>query len=114
MDLIKKIESEALKADLPVFGAGDNVTVHYKIKEGNKERIQPFQGTVIQRRGSGSTETFTVRKISSGFGVERIFPINSPLIEKIVVNRRGKVRRARLFYLRGLTGKKARIKEKRV
>ncbi len=114
MDLVKKLESTIIKADLPEFAAGDNVTVHYKIKEGNKERIQPFQGTVIQRRGNGSTETFTVRKMSSGIGVERIFPVNSPLIEKIVVNRRGKVRRARIFYLRDRTGKKARIKEKRV
>ena len=114
MDLVKKLESTIIKADLPEFAAGDNVTVHYKIKEGNKERIQPFQGTVIQRRGNGSTETFTVRKMSSGIGVERIFPVNSPLVEKIVVNRRGKVRRARIFYLRDRTGKKARIKEKRV
>ena len=114
MDLVKKLESTIINSDLPEFGAGDNVTVHYKIKEGNKERIQPFQGTVIQRRGNGSTETFTVRKISSGVGVERVFPINSPLIEKIVVNRRGKVRRARIFYLRERTGKKARIKERRV
>ncbi len=114
MDLIKKLESTIIKADLPEFAAGDNVTVHYKIREGNKERIQPFQGTVLQRRGSGSTETFTIRKISSGIGVERIFPVNSPLVEKIFVNRRGKVRRARIFYLRDRTGKKARIKEKRV
>ncbi|MBO6517468.1 MAG: 50S ribosomal protein L19 [Bacteroidia bacterium] len=114
MDLVKKLESTFIKADLPEFAAGDNVTVHYKIKEGNKERIQPFQGTVLQRRGSGATETFTVRKISSGIGVERIFPVNSPLVEKIVVNRRGKVRRARIFYLRQRTGKKARIKERRV
>lgn len=114
MDLVKQLESTIIKSDLPEFGSGDNVTVHYKIKEGNKERIQPFQGTVIQRRGNGSTETFTVRKISSGVGVERVFPVNSPLIEKIVVNRRGKVRRARIFYLRERTGKKARIKERRV
>ena len=114
MDFIKKIEASQLTAETPEFNAGDNVTVYYKIKEGNKERIQPFQGTVIQRRGAGSTDTFTVRKISSGIGVERIFPLHSPLIDHVTVNRRGKVRRARIFYLRQLTGKKARIKEKRV
>lgn len=114
MDLIKKLEQATLRADLPDFAAGDNVTVYYKIKEGNKERIQPYQGTVIQRRGNGATETFTVRKISNGVGVERIFPSHSPLIDKVEINRRGKVRRARIFYLRDRTGKKARIKEKRV
>ena len=114
MDLIKKIENAQLRTDLPEFGSGDTIVVHYKIKEGSKERIQPFQGTVIQRRNSKGTETFTVRKMSSGVGVERIFPTNSPLVEKIDVLRRGKVRRARIFYLRELTGKKARIKEKRV
>jgi large subunit ribosomal protein L19 len=114
MDFIRKIELSNLNQDLPAFAAGDNVTVYYKIKEGNKERIQPFQGTVIQRRGNGSTETFTIRKISNGIGVERIFPSHSPLIDKIEINRRGKVRRARIFYLRERTGKKARIKEKRV
>ncbi len=101
------------KREWPAFKAGDNVTVHYKIKEGNKERIQPFQGVVIQRRGSGVTETFTVRKISGNTGVERIFPVHSPFIEKIVLNRRGLVRRARIFYLRKLRGKRARIKERR-
>lgn len=101
------------KKEWPAFQAGDNVTVHYKIKEGNKERIQPFQGVVIQRRGHGATEMFTVRKISGNVGVERIFPVNSPFIEKIVLNRRGLVRRARIFYLRKLRGKKARIKERR-
>jgi len=114
MDFIRKIEQGTLNQDLPVFGAGDSITVYYKIKEGNKERIQPFQGTVLQLRGNGSTETFTVRKISNGIGVERIFPLHSPLIDKIEINRRGKVRRARIFYLRERTGKKARIKEKRV
>lgn len=113
MELIKKIEAEYLKTDLPEFKAGDRVTVHYRIREGNKERIQLFQGDVIQRRNSGVSETFTVRKISNGTGVERVFPTHSPNIEKVVVNRRGKVRRARIFYLRELTGKKARIKEKR-
>jgi len=96
----------------PAFKAGDTVTVQYKIKEGNKERIQSFQGVVIQRKNSGVRETFTVRKISGGIGVERIFPIYSPFIDEIIVNKRGVVRRARIFYYRGLTGKKARIKEK--
>lgn len=98
---------------MPEFGAGDTVNVHVKIKEGNKERIQQFQGTVIQRKNSGTNgETFTVRKISGGIGVERIFPLLSPNLDKIEVLRRGKVRRARLFYLRGRQGKAARIKEK--
>ena len=115
MDLIKVVEAEyASKNEHPGFRAGDTVTVHYRIKEGNKERIQQFQGTVIQRRNSGMAETFTVRKISNGIGVERIFPIQSPFIEKIEVNKRGKVRRARLFYLRERKGKAARIKERRV
>ncbi len=113
MDLVKHIEASQVRTDLPEFGSGDNVSVHYKIKEGNKERIQVFQGTVLQRRNSGLDETFTVRKMSSGVGVERIFPLNSPNIDKVVVNRRGKVRRARVFYLRERTGKSARIKEKR-
>ncbi len=97
----------------PAFKAGDTITVSYKIKEGNKERIQQFQGVVLQRSGSGTTATFTVRKMSSNIGVERIFPVNSPFIEKVEVNKRGVVRRARIFYLRNLTGKKARIKERR-
>lgn len=108
------VQGLAEKKEWPAFQAGDNVTVHYLIREGNKERIQPFQGVVIQRRGQGATETFTVRKISGNTGVERIFPVNSPFIEKIVVNRRGVVRRARIFYLRKLRGKRARIKERRV
>jgi large subunit ribosomal protein L19 len=114
MDFIKEI-SEKLneQAPLPDFGAGDTVTVHYKIKEGAKERIQQFQGVVLQRRGSGTTATFTVRKISGGVGVERIFPAASPFIDKIDINKQGKVRRARIFYLRELKGKAARIKEKR-
>ncbi|HCA83058.1 MAG TPA: 50S ribosomal protein L19 [Flavobacteriales bacterium] len=95
------------------FKAGDTVTVHYKIKEGNKERIQQYQGVVIQRRGAGITETFTVRKMSNNIGVERIFPVNSPFIDKVEVNKSGVVRRARVFYLRDLTGKAARIKEKK-
>lgn len=99
--------------EFPNFRAGDTITVHYKIREGNKERIQLFQGVVIQRRGEGITETFTIRKMSSGIGVERIIPLGSPFIDKIEINKSGKVRRARIFYLRDLTGKAARIKERR-
>ena len=112
--IIRELQRDNLRSDLPEFQAGDTLTVYYKIREGEKERIQPFQGVVLQRRSSGATETFTIRKISGGVGVERIFPVNSPFIDHIVVNKRGKVRRARIFYLRGLTGKKARIKERRV
>ncbi len=101
------------KRDFPVFKAGDTVTVNYRIVEGSKERLQAYQGVVLQRSGSGITETFTVRKISNGIGVERVFPVHSPFIESITVNKHGLVRRARIFYLRGLTGKKARIKEKK-
>jgi large subunit ribosomal protein L19 len=111
--ILKSVTQEFLKNDLPAFKAGDRVTVFYKIKEGNKERIQQFQGDVIQRRNAGVEETFTVRKISNGVGVERIFPIHSPNIDKIEVNRRGKVRRARIFYLRKTIGKASRIKEHR-
>ena len=114
MDLVKFVQSElTTQNELPEFKAGDTITVYYKIKEGEKERIQFFKGTVIQRRGQGTTETFTIRKISNGVGVERIFPVHSPSIDKVEVNKKGMVRRARIFYLRGLTGKKARIKEKR-
>ena len=115
MNVTEQISNEInMKNDVPNFGAGDTITVYYKIREGNKERIQFFKGEVIQRRGkNGSTETFTIRKISSGIGVERIFPINSPLIDKIELNKKGKVRRSRIFYLRNLTGKSARIKEKK-
>jgi large subunit ribosomal protein L19 len=114
MDIVKEISKKLnITPEHPSFSAGDTITVHYKIREGNKERIQQYQGVVIQRRGNGPTETFTVRKISSGIGVERIFPIASPFIDKIEVNKRGKVRRARIFYLRGRMGKAARIKEKR-
>lgn len=114
MDLIKVVENEfAVKKEFPEFKAGDTITVHYKIKEGTKERIQNYRGVVLQRKGSGQNETFTVRKISGGVGVERIFPVHSPFIEEIEINKRGRVRRARIFYLRNLTGKKARIKEKR-
>ena len=111
--IVNSISQEFLRKDLPDFKAGDRITVHYKIKEGNKERIQQYQGDVIQRRNSGIDETFTVRKISNGVGVERIFPFNSPFIDKIDINRRGKVRRARIFYLRDQIGKAARIKELR-
>lgn len=114
MDRIKQLEKEiAPVKQLPDFKAGDTITVHYKIVEGSKERIQQYQGVVIQRKGSGSTATFTVRKISNNIGVERIFPVASPFIDKIDVNKRGAVRRARIFYLRGLRGKSARITEKR-
>jgi large subunit ribosomal protein L19 len=106
-------EQLANKPKLPVFKAGDTVTVHYKIKEGEKERIQQFQGVVIQRKGVAATESFTVRKISNGVGVERIFPVTSPYIDKIDVNKVGIVRRARIFYMRELTGKSARIAEKK-
>ena len=115
MDLMKVAE-EAFKSgiEMPEFSAGDTISVHYKIKEGNKERVQVFRGTVIQIKGSGKNKRFTVRKISNNVGIERIFPIDSPFIEKIDVNRKGKVRRKRIYYFRELTGKKARIKEKRV
>ena len=114
-ELIQYVEDHFIeKKDFPKFKAGDTITVHYKIKEGEKERIQQFQGVVLQRSGQGSVETFTVRKVSGTTGVERIFPISSPFIDKIELNKRGAVRRARIFYLRGLKGKKARIKEKRV
>ena len=114
MNVTEQISKEInMKNDIPNFGAGDTITVYYKIREGNKERIQFFKGEVIQRRGSGATETFTIKKISSGIGVERIFPVNSPLIDKIELNKKGKVRRSRIFYLRNLTGKSARIKEKK-
>ena len=113
MDAIKFVENDANEThDIPDFKAGDTIAVSYKIKEGNKERIQVFQGTVIQRRGSGVNETFTVRKVSGGIGVERIFPMSSPFLESIKVNKRGSVRRARIFYMRNRTGKSARIKEK--
>ncbi len=115
MDLLKTAEKEfARDNNFPEFRAGDTITVHYKIREGNKERIQQFRGVVLQRRGSGISETFTVRKLSGNIGVERVFPISSPFIEKIDINKSGHVRRARIFYLRGRTGKKARIQEKRM
>lgn len=112
--LVKFVQDEFVtRKDLPEFGAGDTITVYYEIKEGNKTRTQFFKGVVIQRRGSGTSETFTIRKMSGSIGVERIFPVNLPALQKIEVNKRGKVRRARIYYFRGLTGKKARIKERR-
>lgn len=115
MDLVKFVEEQVVaKATLPTFKAGDTVSVHYTIREGNKERVQVYQGVVIQRNSSNATETFTVRKISNGIGVERIFPVNSPNIAKLEVNNVGKVRRAKIYYIRELTGKAARIKSKRV
>jgi len=114
MNRIKEIEKKLnpLK-ELPNFAAGDTITVSYKIVEGNKERVQEFAGVVIQRKGTAATATFTVRKISGGIGVERIFPVSSPFIESILVTKRGKVRRARIFYLRSLTGKASRIQERK-
>ena len=115
-DLIKLVEAEANEArvNMPDFKAGDTIVVHYKIKEGTKERIQQFQGTVLQRRNPNTNgETFTVRKVSNGIAIERVFPLLSPNIDKIEVLRKGKVRRARLFYLRGRQGKAARIKEQK-
>ncbi|GIV28576.1 MAG: 50S ribosomal protein L19 [Bacteroidia bacterium] len=112
-NLLEEIKKELMyKDNHPEFKAGDTITVHYKIKEGDKERIQNFTGIVIQIKNEAPTRTFTVRKISHGVGVERIFPFNSPYIEKIDVVKRGKVRRARIYYLRELTGKSARIKER--
>ncbi|MCZ2357416.1 MAG: 50S ribosomal protein L19 [Bacteroidia bacterium] len=110
--IIKEINKDALRTDLPSFKSGDTVNVYVKIKEGNKERVQQYRGIVIQRRGIGLTETVTVRKISYGIGVERIFPVHSPIIDSIEVLKRGLVRRARIFYLRKLSGKSARIEEK--
>ncbi len=113
MDVIRMIEQEQVRDDIPEFDAGDTVQVHYTVKEGNRERIQVFAGTVLKRQGGSSRATFTVRRISYGVGVERTFPVNSPKIDKLVVTKRGKVRRARLNYLRTRTGKSARVKEKR-
>ena len=113
MGKIEQLEKENIRLDLPGFSAGDTVKVHVKIKEGEKERIQAFQGVVISKRNGSSHATFTVRKVSYGIGVERIFPIHSPIIDKIEVLTRGRVRRAKIYYLRKLRGKAARIKEKR-
>lgn len=112
-NIIHQIAEEQLRKDLPDFRPGDTLKVHVKVKEGNRERVQVFEGVVIKRRGGGVSETFTVRKISYGVGVERTFPLHTPKIDKIEVARRGKVRRAKLYYLRALRGKAARIKEVR-
>jgi large subunit ribosomal protein L19 len=112
-DLLLDVEKPALRTDVPEFSPGDSVRVHVKVREGEKERIQVFAGVVIARRSGGARETFTVRKISSGIGVERIFPLHSPVIDRIEVERKGAVRRAKLYYLRGRKGKAARIEEKR-
>ena len=113
MEILRQIERESMRLDLPHFAGGDTVKVYVKIKEGEKERIQVFQGVVISRRGGGSNATFTVRKVSYGIGVERIFPLHSPIIDKIEVVSRGRVRRSKIYYLRKLRGKAARIKERR-
>ncbi|WP_295785535.1 MULTISPECIES: 50S ribosomal protein L19 [Veillonella] len=113
MNIINVIEQEQLRADIPAFRAGDTVRVHVKVVEGTRERIQAFEGLVINRQGGSVRETFTVRRIASGVGVERTFPLHSPRLAKIEVMRRGVVRRAKLYYLRNLTGKAARIREKR-
>ena len=113
MNIIEVLEKEQLRTDVPEFRAGDTVKVFVKVVEGTRERIQLFEGVVIARTGGGVRETFTVRRIASGVGVERIFPIHSPRLDKIVVSRRGVVRRAKLYYLRNLTGKAARIRERR-
>jgi large subunit ribosomal protein L19 len=113
MNVIEQLEREQLRDDRPEFGPGDTVRIHYRVVEGGKERIQVFEGTVIHRKEGGPRTTFTVRKISNGVGVERVFPMHSPRVAKIEVTRRGDVRRAKLYYLRGRVGKAARIKEKR-
>ena len=109
-EIIKELEKEQLKAEVPQFATGDTVRVHNRIKEGTRERVQIFEGTVIKIQGGGARTTFTVRKISNGIGVEKTWPIHSPNVEAVAVVRRGKVRRAKLFYLRGLSGKKAKVK----
>ncbi|WP_422485155.1 50S ribosomal protein L19 [Gudongella sp. DL1XJH-153] len=113
MDIIKMLEDEQLRNDLPEFNVGDTVQVHYRVVEGTRERIQVFEGTVLKIQGGGARETFTVRRLSYGVGVERTFPIHSPRIDKLVVTRKGKVRRAKLYYLRDRQGKSAKVKEKR-
>jgi len=113
MDPLDMVVAEQLKTDIPEFQAGDEVAVHFRVIEGDKERVQIFRGLVIQKRGSGINKTFTVRKISSGVGVERVFPLHSPRISKIELTKKGKVRRAKLFYIRRLQGKAARIEERR-
>jgi large subunit ribosomal protein L19 len=112
MDIVKQIENEQLREGLPNFDPGDTLRVNVRIREGEKERIQAFEGVCIARQGGGASETFTVRKVSAGIGVERVFPLHSPMLESIKVMRRGRVRRAKLYYLRGRKGKAARIREK--
>lgn len=112
MEILRQIEQEQLKTDLPEFGAGDSVKVHIRVKEGKRERIQIFEGLVIKRQNGGIRETFTVRKLSFGVGVEKTFPLHSPVIEKIEVTRRGKVRRAKINYIRNRVGKAAKVKER--
>lgn len=112
-DLLREVEQEQLRQDIPQFSPGDTVRVLYRVREGEKERIQAFEGVCLGRRGGGVGETFTIRKISSGVGVERIFPLHAPTVKGVEVIRRGRVRRAKLYYLRGLRGKAARIPEKR-
>lgn len=112
-DIIRAIEEEQMKKDIPAFRPGDTVKVHVKVVEGTRERIQLFEGTVIRRRGSGLSETFTVRKIANGVGVERTWPIHSPRLAKIEITRYGKVRRSRLYYLRSRIGKRAKVKERK-
>lgn len=114
MDKLKLVEQSLINEDIPQFTAGDTVNVHYRVREGEKERIQQYEGIVLSERGSGPNKTFTVRKISSNVGVERVFPLNSPFIAQIEVKKKGKVRRSKLFYLRDLRGKAARIKDKEV
>lgn len=114
-ELVKFVQDEFVtKKEFPKFNAGDTITVYYEIKEGSKTRTQFFKGTVIQVKGTGTSQTFTIRKMSGTIGVERIFPVNLPALQKIEVNKRGSVRRKRIYYFRNLTGKKARIREKRV
>jgi ribosomal protein L19, bacterial type len=110
-ELIRSIEAEQIRTDLPNFNVGDTVKVHVKVKEGNRERVQVFEGTVLKRQNGGLRETFTVRRLAYGVGVERTFPLNAPIIDKLEVTRRGKVRRAKLFYLRSRVGKAAKVKE---
>ena len=114
MDIIRTIEEEQMRTDLPAFSAGDTVRVFVKVVEGNRERLQAFEGLVLKRNGGGVSETFTVRRLSYGVGVERTFPLHSPRIDRIEIVRRGKARRARLFYIRDRVGKAAKVKEKRV
>lgn len=113
MDIVEQVSREQLRENIPQFGPGDTLRVNVRVREGEKERIQAFEGICIARKGGGVSETFTVRKVSSGIGVERIFPVHSPSLESIEVVRRGRVRRAKLYYLRELRGKSARIREKR-